>query len=116
MATISSAYKIKVGGGLQLPRTYRKKIVEFGEGYKQRNSDGINVEQRKFSITFTDLSSAEKDALMAIITGAKEVDAIDWQAPDDNVERKWLVTRPTITWHNGVFWEITCEFELLNEN
>jgi phage-related protein len=116
MSTISSSYKVKVGGGLQLPYTYRRKVVSFGDGYKQRNTEGINFEQRKLSITFTNLSTADKDALLNITRNSRGVTAIDWECPGDGVTQKWLFTNPQVTYHNGSFWEIAYEVEFLNEN
>jgi phage-related protein len=81
MPTISSDYKIKINPTEKV--TYRRNVVSFGDGYPQRSKSGINAIRSSWSVTFTDLNTADKIALQSIIDTAAGVTGIDWVPPGE---------------------------------
>jgi phage-related protein len=117
MAAIASTYKVKVGNGGSLDQsfTYRRKAVSMDDGYEQRTRVAINNIKRSWSITFTDLTTTQKDTLIGILNTAGGVDALDWVAPGDSIARKWLVTDSKVKYYDGIFWEISASMSELSE-
>lgn len=65
--------------------------AQFGDGYMQRAGDGINKKQEAWSITYDNLNQVDRDALWVFIDSVEMSDVIEWTAPGDLVEKKWII-------------------------
>jgi len=73
-------------------KKYRVLIAEFGNGYTQRTQDGINSARAQWSISWDNLTSAEKDTVIAALDAAGSHDTHTWTAPDEATSKEWRVT------------------------
>lgn len=64
--------------------------VQFGDGYQQRVTFGLNQNPKEWSLTF-DVTDTEADEIEAFLD-ARAVDAasFDWTPPDTNTSYKWI--------------------------
>ena len=69
--------------------------AQFGDGYLQRAGDGINQKKDMWSITYDNLDQTERDTLWVFIDLVQMSDVIEWQAPGDLVEKKWIIDPET---------------------
>lgn len=113
MPTIGINHKFKVNGTKGV--SFRKKSVNFGDGYKQRSKEGINTIQESWNITFFNERKDEREVLEAILKLSQGVDAIEWKSPHSSVLQDWLVESYELQEFSDVYSEITCTFTLLNE-
>jgi len=68
---IASATDIPCVDTLNLERTSRVKMVQFGDGYQQFVPDGINTEDYRYSIETLPLSDAQSAAVEAALSALK---------------------------------------------
>jgi phage-related protein len=66
--------------------------IQFGDGYEQRLTYGINQNPRIWDLTWTAKSSADADAIEAFFD-ARAVDnaSFDWTPIDEATALKWVV-------------------------
>lgn len=70
-------------------------VAQFGDGYMQRAGDGINDKQEKWDIMYDNLTQANRDSLWVFIDQVKMFDVIEWTAPGDLAEKKWIIDPET---------------------
>jgi len=82
--------------------------VQFGDGYEQRLSFGINQNPKQWSLTWTNITEANADTIEAFLDArAADGASFDWTPPDTATSYKWIcqswskvipyVNRATIT-------------------
>jgi phage-related protein len=75
--------------------TPRVKPIKFGDGYEQRQGEGINRQPRKFALTFKRASS-DIDAIDAFISARGAIEAFIYKHPGQAtgvfVCREWTNT------------------------
>ena len=67
----------------------RIKSAQFGDGYSQRSSDGLNAVTRAFSAQWASIPSTDADTIEAFLE-AHTSTAFLWTPPLDSVQRKWI--------------------------
>jgi len=66
------------------------RTVQFGDGFSQRLSYGLNQNPKEWSLTF-DVTDTDADVIEAFLNArAADVASFDWMPPDDNVTYKWI--------------------------
>lgn len=66
-------------------------VANYGDGYTQRVGDGINKKREKWNIIFDNLTQTERDTLATFIDQAQSENTIEWTAPGDATEKKWII-------------------------
>jgi phage-related protein len=74
---------------------YATLVAQFGDGYMQRAGDGINKKQEMWSITYDNMNQTERDILWIFIESVQMSDVIEWTAPGDLAEKKWIIDPET---------------------
>lgn len=69
---------------LSLQSTPRVLIANFGDGYEQRISDGINSLKESFSVSFNNRPKDEIDEIKLFLNTKKGVGSFDFTYPDSN--------------------------------
>ena len=68
------------------------RIAQFGSGYSQRTTFGINQNPKQWDLTF-DVSEAESDTIEAFLDARGGVEAFEWTPPDETTEYKWTCSQ-----------------------
>ncbi|MDX2074707.1 MAG: phage tail protein [Alphaproteobacteria bacterium] len=91
------------------------KVAKFGDGYEQRQADGINNNLLKWSLNFTNRTLTEAAQIITFLRARAGVEAFDWTDPDGNagkyVCRSWSRSLPY-----GNVRSITATFEQVAES
>lgn len=71
--------------------------IKFGDGYEQRQSNGLNTMPSVYNLSFENRDADEKDEIIAFLKARAGVQAFEWTPPDETdplvfVCRKWNVT------------------------
>jgi len=67
-----------------------QRITQFGDGYQQRTSFGLNQDPKVWNLTFNvDNEDAEEIETFLEARG-KDGASFDWQAPDESSALKWI--------------------------
>lgn len=115
MVLIADTYKIKSSNNLAQKLEYRRASVLFDDGYEQRSIIGINSLKETWDITFTDLSTTQKNDLITIMNNTRSVYSVQWVAPGQVSAKNWLVLNPSVIYYDGIFWEISCTMKEIVE-
>ena len=67
--------------GMTLATTPKVRIANFGDGYSQRTSFGINSLAQSFNVTFNDRTKAEIDAIVSFLNEKEGVESFDFTFP-----------------------------------
>lgn len=65
--------------------------AQFGDGYMQRAIDGINDKKEAWNIQYDNLDQTDRDLVWVFIDFVKSTNVIEWQAPGDLTEKKWII-------------------------
>lgn len=91
----------------------RVEVIQFGEGYEARVSDGVNTSPMSWNLVFTRQKS-EADAILAFIRARAGSESFYWTNPMEElgvyVCREWKVKRI-----GGPNMQISCTFEQVFE-
>ena len=90
-------------------------IVQFGDGYIQRGTDGINIFREKWSLNFNSLTDEDSLAIETLLKTAAG-GTILWKPPpvlEADPYKKWLCKGWTRTRNNYNHQSLQCEFEEL---
>jgi len=72
--------------------------VQFGDGYQQRFSLGLNQNPKTWSLTFNNLTETDSDTIEAFLDArAADNASFSWSPPDDNSTYKWICSSWTKT-------------------
>ena len=63
--------------GMTLATTPKVRLANFGDGYTQRISYGINSLAQQFSVSFNDRTKAEIDAIVSFLNEKEGVESFD---------------------------------------
>lgn len=90
--------------------------VQFGDGFSQRIPSGINNGLRRWSVTFTDRSQAEADAIVAFFVGKRGSTSFTWMPQGFTSDLRVICptySRPIQNrWKNGAWtYTVNCTFE-----
>jgi phage-related protein len=70
--------------------TPRLKLVQMGDGYIQRTSDGINASREKWTLVFKNISDQDYSDINGFLKGNIGY-SFDWKPPGESSTRKFLV-------------------------
>ena len=70
------------------PRTRK---VQFGDGYEQRLSFGLNQNPKVWDLSFDNITETESDTIEAFLDArAADSASFSWSPPDDSETYKWV--------------------------
>jgi len=78
----------------KMNRSSRPQIrtTQFNDGYSQRIKFGINVNPRKWSLTWTAKDETDADAIEAFFDArVEDAASFDWTPPNESSASKWVV-------------------------
>lgn len=61
----------------------RVRVVAFGDGYEQRQADGINARTDTWDLTFQSRTNADTAAILQFLELRAGVEAFDWTPPNE---------------------------------
>jgi phage-related protein len=79
-----------IGQDAQVERKYRVIRNQFGNGYSERASDGINSAVDTWTVTWENLSSADYNTVVAALDMAKGVDYLTWTPFGEASQKKFV--------------------------
>ena len=67
------------------------RTVQFGDGYQQRLTYGLNQNPKEWSLTWNNISEANADTIEAFLDArAADSASFDWTPPDEVTAYKWV--------------------------
>tara|TARA_B100001939_G_scaffold340682_1_gene349224 strand:- start:1585 stop:1926 length:342 start_codon:yes stop_codon:yes gene_type:complete len=66
------------------------RIAQFGSGYSQRTTFGLNQDPKNWSLKWEYLSPTDADTIEDFLEARGGVEAFEWTPPDDTTEYKWI--------------------------
>ncbi len=72
-------------------REYKTLTARFGNGYSQGIPDGINNVMDTWSLSYTQLTQAERDTLMAALNSVAGWDYLMWQPFGEATVKRWKI-------------------------
>jgi phage-related protein len=85
------------------------RVVNYGDGYEQRQKNGIHHDLRSYSLTFTG-EREYVDEIERFLTDRGAVEAFTWKAQDQWINRTFKCATWTRT-INGLWETITATFQ-----
>jgi len=76
------------------------KLVQFGDGYAQRVTMGLNPQTTIHNLSFLSRSNSERDLIRAYFRGAAGVQAFTWTDPQTGATGKYVCQDWSITYNN----------------
>jgi phage-related protein len=72
----------------------RVRVTSFGDGYEQRQADGINARSDLWDLQFQNRTDVETSAILSFLETRAGVEAFDWTPPTEStairvVCREW---------------------------
>lgn len=69
--------------GAQVQIKPRVRAVTFGDGYQQRQSDGINTQPQVWTLQWQNRDNTEAAAIKSFLATRAGVEAFDWTPPNE---------------------------------
>lgn len=69
--------------GAQVTIKPRVRSVSFGDGYEQRQGDGINTQPQVWNLQWQNRSNTDTSAIKSFLAARAGVEAFDWTPPND---------------------------------
>ena len=66
------------------------RIAQFGSGYSQRTTFGLNQDPKTWSLKWEYLTSTDANTIEDFLEARGGVEAFDWSPPDDTSTYKWI--------------------------
>lgn len=60
----------------------RVRTARFGDGYEQRQGDGINTQPQTWSLTFANRTNTDASGIQSFLSARAGVESFDWTPPD----------------------------------
>lgn len=61
----------------------RVRVVAFGDGYEQRQGDGINTRNEVWDLQFQNRTNSDTAAIIAFLEARNAVESFDWTPPNE---------------------------------
>jgi hypothetical protein len=75
------------------PRAHK---FQAGDGYEQRIRFGLNTDPKEWTLTFSERTNTERDAILTFLEARAAVESFDWTDPRGNAGKyvceEWQVT------------------------
>lgn len=93
----------------------RVRRVAFGDGYEQRQGDGINTQPATWELTFAVRDNTETAAIMTFLSTRAGVESFDWTPPGESTALSFVCRDWTRTMDRNNVNSITARFEQVYE-
>lgn len=87
------------------------RAAQFGSGYSQRSTFGINQDKKVWQLTWQNIGAADANTIEDFLEARGGVESFDWSPPDDTETYKWVCTSWTKTLPYSNLFNITAKFE-----
>jgi phage-related protein len=104
-------FTTNISQGLTLDTSYKTRVIKYGNGVEQRIPDGINNEVRSGSLTYENMSAANKDTLIAAVKSLAGTDYFTWTPFGEVTQLKFKVLSHSVTYSSGNLYNITLQLE-----
>jgi len=84
------------------------KIAQFGDGYSQRTSFGLNQVVVSILLSYTNITQAQKETIEDFINDHNRGQAFLWQMPDEDEPRQWYFVSWDITYVKHGIYTVAC--------
>lgn len=106
--------------GFSYQSSPRRFVAQFGDGYQQRITDGINSLQQSFSLSFNNRTKEEIDDITAFFVSKGGVTKFDFTIPDSNNSGETTIQVICESWSQvytyGDFYGCTATFTRVYES
>lgn len=69
--------------GARVTTRPRIRVVAFGDGYEQRQADGINARADVWDLQFQNRTNSDTAAIIGFLEARNGVEAFDWTPPNE---------------------------------
>ena len=77
--------------GAQKSSKPKMRMTQFGDGYEQRTTFGLNQNPKEWSLTWQNITEANADTIEAFLDArAADSASFDWTPPDSATSYKWV--------------------------
>jgi len=77
--------------GAQKSSKPKMRMTQFGDGYEQRTTFGLNQNPKEWSLTWQNITEANADTIEAFLDArAADGASFDWTPPDTATSYKWV--------------------------
>ena len=77
--------------GAQKSSKPKMRMTQFGDGYEQRTTFGLNQNPKEWSLTWRNITEANADTIEAFLDArAADGASFDWTPPDTATSYKWV--------------------------
>lgn len=87
------------------------RVAKFGDGYTARRPAGLNHIEATRSISFSNIYTTEKDAIVQFLRARGGWQPFWWQQPGEPM-RRWVCGRWAEEQQGWDRWRVTCQLEL----
>ena len=87
------------------------RTAQFGSGYSQRSTFGINQDKKVWQLTWRLRTVADSNTIEDFLEARGGVEAFDWSPPDETDTYKWICKAWTKTMPYCNLFDITATFE-----
>lgn len=91
------------------------RIAQFGSGYSQRTTFGLNQDPKVWSLEWRYLESTDANSIEDFLEARGGVEAFDWSPPDETDTYKWICREWSKALPVGLRFTITAKFEQVFE-
>jgi phage-related protein len=85
--------------------------AEFGDGYSQRSSPGINNSRKTVALTYTNVTRSERDSIRDFCTAHSHGEAFYFTLPDESTPRKWRLLDFKDTYLSSLYCTFNCNLK-----
>lgn len=66
--------------------------VQFGDGYQNRFTFGLNQDMKEWQLEFRNITEAQSDEIESFLEAraANNMESFDWSPPDEATTYKWI--------------------------
>lgn len=91
---------------------FRVKEVNFGDGYSQRLTDGLNSESEDWIVVFDRISDTDKNTIRAFVSArGGSAEPFLWTAPRALTQKQYVVKDFSARPDNYLTWTLRMRFE-----
>tara|TARA_R100001163_G_C4885671_1_gene80964 strand:+ start:21 stop:362 length:342 start_codon:yes stop_codon:yes gene_type:complete len=106
---------IKVDYGATKNANPRVRAIQFGSGYSQRATFGLNQDPKVWSLSWENRTATDTNTIEDFLEARKGVESFSWTPPDDTNSYKWICKEWTKTMPYSNLFNITATFEQVFE-
>lgn len=93
----------------------RTRSAEFGSGYSQRVTFGINQDPKVWTLQWNNRTATDANTIEDFLEARKGTEAFNWSPPDDASSYKWICREWQKTLPYSNLFNITATFEQVFE-